>query len=106
MMKEKKTLDDLIAAKKDDLAKLEEKKAALDRRIRACKADIEKYTMMKNHEQLNAISNALDNRGVSIEDVLAAIASGDLLTLQEKMEQNSNVENGGLDGQESEEEGF
>lgn len=90
-MKDKKTLDELIAAKEAELERLEEKQAATAKRIRDCKAEIEKYKMMKNNQQFKAIANALDDRGISIEDILAAVAAGDLLSLQEKIEQRASV---------------
>lgn len=86
MKKEEKTLDSVIAAEKAKLAKLEEKQADIAIKIKTCKSNINKYTLMKNSNQFNALSNALDGKGISIEDILSAVSSGDLLGLQEKLE--------------------
>lgn len=92
MKKEEKTLDGAIAAEKAKLAKLEEKQADIAIKIKACKSNINKYTLMKNSNQFNALSNALDGKGISIEDILSAVSSGDLLGLQEKLETASEEE--------------
>jgi hypothetical protein len=54
---------------------------------------------MKNNQQFNALSNALDGKGISIEDILSAVAAGDLLSLQDKIEnaENSSAEAEGED---------
>ena len=97
-MKDNKTLDSLIAAKEAELGRLEEKQAGIAKKIRTCKADIEKYKLMKNNQLFNEIANALDNKGISIEDVLAAIAAGDMISLQEKIEQNTVADSGEEEG--------
>ncbi|MBD5403032.1 hypothetical protein HDR58_09625 [bacterium] len=78
-------LDNLIAAEEEKLLKLEEKQNDLNRKIKDCKSNIEKYKLMKNNEQFSALSNALDGKGISIEEVMDAISSGNLLSLQEKI---------------------
>lgn len=85
-MKDNKAIDNLIATEQAKLEKLEEKQAELAKKIKASKGAIEKYTLMKNNNQFNVLSNALDGKGISIEDILAAISAGDLLSLQEKIE--------------------
>lgn len=85
-MKDNTTLDNLIAAEQAKLDKLEEKQTEIIKKIKACKSAIEKYTLMKNNQKFNTLSNALDGKGISIEDILSAIAAGDMLSLQEKIE--------------------
>lgn len=98
-MRDNKTLDSMIAAEQEKLDKLEEKASEIGKKIKACKANIERYTLMKNNQQFNALSNALDGKGISIEDILSAVAAGDLLSLQDKIEnaENSSAETGGGD---------
>ena len=91
-MKDNKTLDSMIAAEQAKLEKLEEKASEIGKKIKACKANIEKYTLMKNNQKFNDLSNALDGKGISIEDILSAVASGDLLSLQDKIENAENSE--------------
>lgn len=85
-MKNNNTLESLIQAEQKKLEKLEEKQADIAKKIKVCKDTIHRYQMMKDSQQFSAISNALDGVGISIEDVLSAIAAGDMLSLQEKIE--------------------
>ena len=85
-MKNENTLDSLIAAEQKKLDKLEEKQSELAKKIRASKNQIEKYTLMKNNQQFNSLSNALNGKGISFEEILSALASGDLLSLQDKID--------------------
>lgn len=79
-------IDGLIAAEQERLDKLEEKQAEIAKRIKTCKANIDKFTLIKNQRQLTALSNVLDGKGISIEDILIAITAGDVLALKEKIE--------------------
>lgn len=79
------TLDNLIAMEEEKLGKLEERQNDVNKKIKACKSNIEKYKLMKNNEQFNALSNALDGKGISIEEIVAAVSAGNLLSLQEKI---------------------
>lgn len=81
-----KDLDKLIAEETEKLNKLAEKRAKIDDAIKKAKSNIEKYTLAKDREKVAALSNALDGKGVSFDDILAAVQNGDLLSLQEKME--------------------
>lgn len=86
-----KSLDELIAEETVKLDRLNERRARIDEAIKKSKANISKYTLAKDTAKVTALSNALDGKGVSLDDVLAAIQAGDLLSLQEKMEQMENV---------------
>ena len=101
-MKNQGTIESYIQEENKKLAKLEGKKADIDRKIKQVKANIERYTLMKDSKQMNALSNALDGKGISIEDIMAAVANGDMLSLQEKMEADSGKEEAGTaDGKEN-----
>lgn len=91
-MKDNKTLDNMIKVEQEKLSKLEEKQADIVKKIKACKSNIEKYTLIKNNQKFNSLSNALEEKGISIEDVLSAVAAGDLLNLQSKIENADNNE--------------
>ena len=88
-MKDNKAIDKLIAAEQAKLEKLEEKYAEIGKKIKASKSAIAKYTMMKNNEKFNTLANALSDKGVSFEDVLSALLEGDVISLQEKIEQGN-----------------
>ena len=40
---------------------------------------------MKNNLQFNALSNALDEKGIGLDEIMSAISSGDLISLQKKI---------------------
>ena len=63
-MRNSEALENMIAAEQAKLDKLEEKQEDLSRKIKTCKANIEKYKLMKNNLQFNALSNALDEKGI------------------------------------------
>lgn len=74
---------------KQESAKLDElmaKKADLDRKIKKSQERLEKYRLVQNNEKFSAIEKAMQGTGVSVEDMLAALQSGDLISLQERIE--------------------
>lgn len=84
-MRNSEALENMIAAEQAKLDKLEEKQEDLSRKIKTCKANIEKYKLMKNNLQFNALSNALDEKGIGLDEIMSAISSGDLISLQKKL---------------------
>ena len=81
----KKNIDELIESETVNLAALEKKRAEFEIKVRASKSALEKYKMMKDSEQFNSISNVLYQKGMTFEDIIAAINSGDLKIIQEKL---------------------
>lgn len=74
---------------KQESAKLDElmaKKADLDRKIKKSQEKLEKYRLVQNNEKFSAIEKATQGTGVSMDELLAALQSGDLIGLQERIE--------------------
>lgn len=92
-MKDERTIDTLIAAEKVKLGKVEQKQAELAKKARACKSNIDKFVLMKNNRQFCNLSNMLNDKGLSIEQIFTAVSAGDLLSLQKKIETAVNSEN-------------
>ncbi len=84
-MSEKKDLDSAIAAEREKLKKLEEKRAKADQQIKACKSNLDRLVMLRNNQIFSDMSNALDEKGVRIEEVLEAIKEGDISSLQDRI---------------------
>jgi len=82
------SLDQLIEAEVKRLDRYEKKRFEYDTKVKISKGKIEKYKMMKNSQNFISLSDMLLNKGIAFEDVLEAISSGDILALQEKLEQN------------------
>ena len=83
---EGKDLGEKIKRETEKLNGLRKKKADIDGKIKACESNLEKYTLIQEKEQYLAIQKATEGAGVSVEDVLAALQSGDMTGLQERME--------------------
>lgn len=71
---------------KEALAKLKEKRSVLDEKIKKVEASIEHNTMLLDQKKFSEVNNVLNSKDLSIDEILKAIQSGDLLSLQEKME--------------------
>lgn len=79
-------IGELITAEQQKLETLLSKREALDKRIKGVKTNIEKYEIMQSKSQSNILSSVLANAGVSFEDIITALSSGDIPTLQQKIE--------------------
>ena len=80
------TLSEKIEMETAKLATLTKKRDDLDKKIKKVQANLEKYKLIQNSNKYSAIEESAQIMGVSIEDVLAALKSGDMLSLQERME--------------------
>jgi len=81
-----KDIELLIQNEKKKLESLKDKKTTIDENIKRCKANIEKYTLLQNSSKYNDFTTILEDKGVSFEEIMSALQSGDLLALQEKIE--------------------
>lgn len=79
-------LTQAIAKEEKQLAGYKKKRAEYDEKIKRSEAKLQQYQMMQRSEQFTAVSTAVAQNGLSIEDILTALQSGDLLALQEQME--------------------
>ena len=78
-------LDNLIKAEKEKISKLEAKQEAIEANLKKSKANLEKYILMRNNKSFNELSNALDEKGIGIEDIMGALAAGDFSALQSRL---------------------
>lgn len=76
----------MIAREKKILETNMAKKAELDEKIRKSEAKLQEYEIMQNSQKYNDLASLARDKGFSLEDVLVALQSGDLLALQERME--------------------
>lgn len=80
-------LQELIAKEKATLAKLYERKAEIESKIKKSESKLNDYEMMNNSQKFGMLSSVVSKNGLSVDDLLAALQSGDLLALQERMEE-------------------
>lgn len=93
-----KNISEALAKEQEKLEKLTEQRSALeqkldalDKKIKKAKDKITQYEMMQNSNQFNAMTNTLAAQGISMDDIMAAVKSGDFFSLQEKMEKAATV---------------
>lgn len=80
-------LDNMIKKEQVRVMKLKEKRAEIDEKIKKAENNITKYTLMQDQNRYKTLTNVLEKKGVSLDDILLAFQQGDLLTLQEKIEE-------------------
>ena len=79
-------LSTLIEKEKATLQKLRNRRSELDDKIKKSEAKLHEYEMMDNNKKFGAMASIVTQSGISMDDVLAALQSGDLVSLQEQME--------------------
>ena len=75
----------MIAAETANLNKLLEKKDVLDAKINTSKQKLDRYKLLQNNAQYNALSDTIVNSGLNVDDIIAEFSSGDLISLQNKL---------------------
>lgn len=85
------SLKTLMENEQKRLATLKEKRAAIDEKIRKSEGVIQKYTLMQNSAKFSSLTDILQNTGLAFDEILSAIQSGDLLSLQEKLEAKAEI---------------
>lgn len=68
------------------LAEQEAKKDKIEAKIRCHIKNIKEYEMMLNQHRLSEADSVITATGLTLEEIMNAIKSGDLLSLQEKIE--------------------
>ncbi|MDD3946225.1 MAG: hypothetical protein PHI19_00100 [Clostridia bacterium] len=86
-------LDSLIRKEEEKINQLNEKKAEIEERraginvkIKEATANLDNLLMKRNQEKLMALSKELDQRSITIDEVLAAITNGKIAELGKKTE--------------------
>lgn len=67
-------------------------KKALDKKIEKAQSNVAKYQGILDKEKFDKAKHVIDKSGVSFEDVMEAIASGDLTMLQMMMDEKKKNE--------------
>lgn len=82
---EKEKITEALTKEQERLAELREKRVALDAKIKAKEVAITKYEDMLRQKKFSEAEDVLYATGISLEDVLAAVAAGNVSSLQEKL---------------------
>lgn len=82
---EKEKITEALTKEQEWLAELQEKRVALDAKIKSKEVAIKKYEDMLRQKRFSEAEDVLYATGISLEDVLAAVAAGNVSSLQEKL---------------------
>ena len=64
-------------------------RATLDEKIKECESNIERLTLLKDNQKYTSFANSVQKKGLTVEDIISALQTGDFLSLQEKIESNA-----------------
>lgn len=70
------------------LQALKSQKITIEEKIKKTEAEIEKYSNLINQKKFSEMSEVLTANGLTIDEILKAVRSGDMLSLQERMEES------------------
>lgn len=90
-------LASLIAKEIANIENLEAKKEEIEEKLKKSRTKLQEYRMMENSQKYGALSSAVSQKGLSLDDILSALQNGDLLSLQEQMEAAENKNEDGED---------
>lgn len=85
-MDKKERIEFLLAKEKEALIVAHERKAKIEKKIDEIEKKIERYSTLSQNRKFSEATDILDVSGLSFDEVLEAIKTGDLLHLQEKIE--------------------
>ena len=84
--KEQKKLDTLVAKRDEYNANVQAKLDSMNEDIKEQKAVIAELRKQEKAEKLEAISTMMNDKGISVDDLLNAVANNDLYAIQESLE--------------------
>ena len=84
--KEQKKLDTLVAKRNEYNANVQAKLDSMNEDIKEQKAVIAELRKQEKAEKLEAIGTMMNDQGLSVDDLLNAVANNDLYAIQESME--------------------
>lgn len=84
--KEQKKLDTLVAKRDEYNANVQAKLDSMNEDIKEQKAVIAELRKQEKAEKLEAVSAMMNDKGISVDDLLNAVAHNDLYAIQELME--------------------
>ena len=86
--KEQKKLDTLVAKRNEYNANVQAKLDSMNEDIKEQKAVIAELRKQEKAEKLEAISTMMNDKGISVDDLLNAVANNDLYAIQEPKQPN------------------
>ena len=97
-------IKDKVRKDEETLIQLKEKKAKLDEKIAKLEERIENNKVILNDMKFTEINNVIKSKGLSVDEILQAVKNGDLLAIQDKLEQRQQEQENENQQQEQEKE--
>lgn len=82
-------IEEKLKKEQENLMKFKKKRATLDEKIKECESNIERLTLLKDNQKYTSFANSVQKKGLTVEDIISALQTGDFLSLQEKIESNA-----------------
>lgn len=79
-------LEDMIKREEGNLNRYKAKQAEYAAKVKATETKLTELNMMRDSQQLNQLADMMSKSGLTLAELMAAMQSGDMLTLQEKMD--------------------
>lgn len=80
-------LESLIAKEEKNLASYRAKIEEYERKVEASENKLKEYKMMQNSQRFDILADIVQQNGLSVDALIDAIKNGNLLDLQEQMEE-------------------
>lgn len=82
-------IDEKLKKEKENLKKFKERRASLDEKIKESESNIERLTLLRDNQKYNSFATSVKKKGLTFDDIVSALQTGDFLSLQEKFESNA-----------------
>ena len=86
-----KNFDILIEREKKNIKSYKAKITELEKKVKEAEIRLKDYEMKKNSQMFTEMAGILQNTGISMDEVIAAMQNGNLLDLQEKIEESQKI---------------
>ena len=85
-MNDPETIIELQAKEEKALDNLKEKKKMIDKQIKETEIKIKNYDKILNHMRISEADDLFTKKGISLDDIMAAVESGDFVNLRNKIQ--------------------
>lgn len=83
-------INEKIEKKEQKLTNLKTERNKLDDRIKKLEDEIERYKNIVTQQKFSEVTQVLKSNGLTIDEIMQAVKSGDMLSLQERLEGGKN----------------
>lgn len=75
------------------LSAFKEKKMIIDEKIKKTENEIEKCNNIISQQKFSEVSQVLTAKGLTLDEIMEAVRSGDIISLQERLEESEKNKN-------------